>query len=278
MIFDDEDILTLRPLFGLDMQRVADELARIPGSFPDPYEKDTWVLVVPAYQRRRQEAWHKEHPGEHTGEARVSLLPDHVVMVVQGTGIASWGRAQKFVAWLLALGPFGLIRRDKDVGRVAALSDVYAETWPDPDATSNPTEDPPRTGLLTTLRRHYEGASEEVAVHDSGFMSYTRRQGDQFRVWRGRLTASLCERWPAMVERVRPLCSEEAGPGGQYADPVYLMINNPNDDGDEVMLHGAHPSPRYREMVELLDGFRAAILRDPGQAPEGVTDFVLPGD
>src|SRR5690349_8874864 len=146
-----------------------------------------WILVVPAADRDRIQARREKDPTYYSSNARVFLLPDGAVEVVPGGTTLDWGRAQKFVTWLLTLGPWQVTVGGKDVGRAAAPSDIYAQAWPDPDEPATPTESPPKTGHLATLTREGDDPRRMVSVHDSGFMSYTRQQGDNEQTWRGRL-------------------------------------------------------------------------------------------
>lgn len=275
ILFDDE-ILLLRPLSGpLDVGYIERELDSIPGALRDPHEKNMWILVVPAFERELVRKRREKDPSYHSANARVSLFPNQgVIEVMPGLTTLDWGRAQKFVQWLLSHGPWQLTVRGKVVGRAAILSDVYAQAWPDPDVAVTQTESPPRTGQLLTLHRNHNDLSEEVAVHDSGFMSYTRSHNGNEQVWRGRLTAELLARWPVLVKGLS-MRSNDENPGYEYADPVFLTIEVPTDL-DTAKLDLAHLRPEDRELVMLLNGWAKEFSRDANATPAGLVDLIPP--
>ncbi len=191
----DEDILLFRSIADpLDTARIEEELDGIPGAFRNPHEKRTWILVVPSSDFNRVRAWREQRLDNYSSNARVSALSDGGQVVQARRRL---GRARNSYRGCSPSGP-ALTVRGKDVGHVAALSDIYAQTLPDPDETATP-HNPPRTGRLTTLSREGGDSRELVAVHDAGFMSYTLVRGDDELTWSGRLEGGLRARWPELM-------------------------------------------------------------------------------
>lgn len=268
----DKDILLLQPIEDhLNTAHIVYMLDIIPGAFRDMHEKNMWILVVPAAERDQTLARREKDPTYYSSNTRISLLPDATVEVVPGGTTLDWGRAQKFVTWLLTLEPWQITVGGKVLGHITAPSDIYTQAWPDPNESANPTESPPKMGHLLTLTREVEGERRKISVHDSGFISYMSTQGDLELTRVGRLTSELRARWPELINGL-PMDSDHSGPNGEYTDPIYLMMETPTDLA-EVKLDAAHLDPALREIVTILDDWLETLTIDEHATPSGLVDI-----
>jgi hypothetical protein len=276
----DTDVLLLRPAAGaVDLAEVERRLAATPGAFRDPIHPATWILPLHPGEIADLRSARLEHPQEWPLEvARVApslscveVIPDY-----------STGRARQFVTWLLGQGTWTLEVGGEAVGPVREPSDIYADdAWQDPDASADPTENPPRTGFLVILNRYREvsggSLSEEIAIHSSGLMSYLQLQpvADDAKTCR-RLTTEMLQRW---MQLVRPLLAGQADqtepPDDRYEDPVFFSIEGPTENLSQgvAKLDAANPPPHYRELISLTNDWAIAMRADRTAIPPGLLPY-----
>ena len=264
--FDDE-VLRLCPADGgVGATAIEEHLTAMPGAFRDPHEPSTWILAA--------------HP-QLVGELRRARLedptrypPDPRIVVSQGDVVVVPGsdaRERAFVTWLLAQGAWELSVRGERIGRVTSPSDIYAgDDWQDPARSADPTGIPPRTGTVLTIERERDELCEQIAVHDSGVMSYEQLRPieDPAKTYR-RLSAELLPRWRALVAQL-PLEADAPGPDGSYVDPVLVRLDTPTDLAAMPKIDAARPAEAYRELVALVNAWAAALREDRTAMPAGL--------
>jgi hypothetical protein len=276
----DTDVLLLRPTTGeVDVNAVEHRLAATPGAFRDPIRPATWILSLHPGEIDDLRSARIGHPHEWPLEvARVTpssscveVIPDY-----------STGRARQFVTWLLGQGDWTLEVGGEAIGPAREPSDIYADdTWQDPDASADPTENPPRAGFVVVLNRYREvsgdSLSEELVVHSSGIMSYLQLHPieDDAKTYR-RLTPELLQRW---LQMLRPLLAGQADqsepPDGRYVDPVFFAVEAPtaNLSHGIAKLDAANPPPQYRELISLTNGWATAMRADRTAIPPGLLPY-----
>lgn len=267
--FDDE-VLLLRPVDdSVNGAAIEQHLTETPGAFRDPHDLSTWILaghpefIAELRQKRIENA------SRYLPDPRVIVSPDAVVVV---PGVS--GRGRKFVHWLLARGPCDLTVRGEAVGRVTSPSDIYTEEeWDDPDAHLDPTETPPRTGTLISIERDSVDLSEDLAVHDSGIMSYEQRRPieDPEKTYR-RMAPEILSRWSALIEGLPP-SGDAPGPDGDYVDPVIVKLYIPTDLVSAMKIDAARPTEPCREFISLVTGWIVSLREDRAAIPPGLLPF-----
>lgn len=276
----DTEVLLLRPAIGdVDVNAVVHRLAATPGAFRDPIHPATWILPLhPSEMDDLRSArigrpleWPLEVARVTPSSTCVEVIPDY-----------STGRARQFVTWLLGQGTWILDVGGEVIGHVREPSDIYADdAWQDPDASADPTENPPRTGFVVVLNRYREvsggSLSEELVVHSSGTMSYLQLHPveDDAKAYR-RLAPGLLQRW---LQMLRPLLAGEADqsepPDGRYGDPVFFAIEAPTENLSHgiAKLDAANPPPHYRELISLTNGWATAMRADRTAMPPGLLPY-----
>jgi len=276
----DTDVLLLRPPAGdVDVSAVDHRLVATPGAFRDPIDPATWILPLHPIEiddlrnarLERPQEWPLEVARVRPSSSYIEVIPDY-----------STGRARQFVTWLLSQSSWILEVRDEVIGPVRNPSDIYADgAWQDPDASADPTENPPRTGFVVVLDRYREvsggSLSEELVVHNSGIMSYLQLHPveDDAKTYR-RLTPELLQRWQQLLQ---PLLAGEADqtepPDDRYEDPVFFAIEAPTENLSHgiAKLDAANPSPHYRELISLTNGWATAMRADRTAMPPGLVPY-----
>jgi hypothetical protein len=270
----DGEILVLRPDgFTLDVAAAQRFLEALPGSYRHA-ETAPWTLVAPASDLPRLRA-EPLAPATRPGQPSFALvwLAPGEVKVHPGPTPYTWGRAQRVIGWLLELGPWRVTGQDRELGVVRSPSELFGNLHTDPDVPDDPTQSPPRSGELTTLRRYMGDVEtkdyyhELVRVHDSGAFSYEERTDEDRRRWEGRLTADLAARWSSLVARLE-LATDPAGLGVAFYDRVALIVERPGVLRERE-LDAAHPPESLAELVRLMDGWAEALRA--GKTPAELT-------
>lgn len=276
----DTDVLLLRPAARVvDVSTVEHHLAAIPGAFRDPIHPATWILPLHPSEIDDLRSARLEHPQEWPFEvARVTpssscieVIPDY-----------STGRARQFVTWLLGQGAWILEVAGEVIGPVHEPSDIYADdNWQDPDASADPTENPPRTGFVVVLNRYREvsggSLSEELLIHSSGIVSYRQLHPaeDDAKTYR-RLTPDLLQRWQQLLRPVLAGAADQTEPpDGKYEDPVFFAIEAPtkNLSHGVAKLDGANPPQHCREIISLTNEWAAAMRANRTAIPAGLLPY-----
>lgn len=266
----EDEVLLLRPDgWSVDVAAIEAHVAATPGAFRDPLDAATWILSAHPELVERLRRERVAHPTRYPelGLARVTISPDYLVVYPDSTT----GRARQLVTWLLSRGTWELTVRGHVVGRVTAPLEIYGdEPWEDPDAGADPTESPPRTGSLLTFERDRAGTYEQLAVHDSGVLSYERMVsgGGREKLYR-QLVPEMRARWNTLVSQL-PLDADVPGPDGSFVDPVLLRVETPSDLVAMPKIDAARPTEPYREIVALANGWTAALRADQTAVPSGL--------
>jgi hypothetical protein len=276
----DTDVLLLRPATGdVDVNAVEHRLASTPGAFRDPVHPATWILPLHPGEIDDLRSARIGRPSEWPLEvARVTPSPSCIEVIPD----YATGRARQFVTWLLDQGAWILEVGGEVIGPVREPSGIYADdTWQDPDASADPTENPPRTGFVVVLNRYREvsggSLSEELVVHSSGLMSYLQLHPvkDGAKTYR-RLAPELLQRW---LQLIRPLLAGEVDqaepPDDRYEDPVFFAVEAPtkNLSHGVAKLDAANPPSHHRELISLTNGWAAAMRADRAAIPPGLLPY-----
>lgn len=266
----DNEVLLLRPVDGgVSAAAIEAHLAATPGAFRDPCEPSTWIVAAHPQLVEEVRRARLEHPTRYPPDPRIVVSPEDIVVVP-----SSDARERAFVTWLLAQGAWELSVRGDVIGRVTSPSDIYAsDDWQDPELSADPTGTPPRTGTVITIERERDGLSEQVAVHDSGVMSYEQLRPieDPAKTYR-RISTELLPRWRELVARL-PLDADEPGPDGAYVDPVLVRLDTPVDLVAMPKIDAARPAEPYRELLALVNTWAAALRADRTSMPTGLIAF-----
>lgn len=275
MYASDGEPLILRPEgFTLDVAAAQAFLESLPGTYRHSAQSP-WALVAPASDLPRLRAEPvptSTRPGQPSF-ALVWLALDEV-KVHPGLTPATFGRAQRVIAWLLGLGPWRVSGQDRELGVIRSPSELFRNLHSDPDVPEDPTESPPRAGELTTLRRYLGDPDtkdyyhELVRVHDSGAFSYEERTEEDKRRWEGRLAPELAARWSSLVARL-DFQQSHSDYGVAYEDRVALMVERPGVFNEKV-LDAAHPPETFAELVHLMNGWGESLRA--GKVPAELVD------
>lgn len=269
----DNEVLLLSPVCGsVDITAVEHHLESTPGAFRDPIDPLVWILSAHPQEIENLRRERVEHPTEYPlGLARVVTSSKNVVVYPD----YSTGRSRQFVTWLLTQGPCALEVRGEVIGQVATPSDIYAsaDTWKDPDALADPTEMPPRTGMIVSMARDLDGLLEHVEIHDSGIMSYEqlRPVDDPQKTYR-RLNPEFLARWLELIKRL-PFDGDVRGPDGDYVDPVLISAETPTYTIGIPKIDAARPTEAYQEFIGLVNGWATALRGDRAAMPPGLLPY-----
>ena len=277
----DGEILTLRPDgFVPDMAAIEAYLNGLPGLYRHS-DDAPWTLVAPASDLPRL----LSDPNPKTSRpgdpqyVLVSVSNDEI-WIHPGYTTLTWARAQRVAGWLLKLGPWRVSGQDRELGVIRDESDLFQQSYYDPDIPTldpkNPTESPPRVGVLTTYR-HLSGDPESPSyfhtvfrVHSSGAFSCDQKSPVDDVHWEGRLDSTFVERWNSLVAQL-----DFAQPPVAELDPVSLVTLGVEHPGHECvkLFDAAHPPESFAVLVRLLEDWAQSLLEE--RPPAELTDLVM---
>jgi hypothetical protein len=253
--------ITLRPLFDAEWPDIHALLTGIRGSFKDPKDPSAWYLVVrPShtniYRNMREQ-------GQPVAQVRIKFVLGAIQVDPFSASEEEMGMGQRVLAILLTFGPWELevwTRKRK----VEYLSDVFPQTYPDPDDPADATEEPPRVGQILRLAR--EDHDDELLVHNNGAVSYERSGGG--KIYR-RLAPEVRDWWPERTAKL-PMTQDQFDDLDEFQQTVVLSRENPDVRDDIVKLDAARPLPEHREVLSLMLRWIQALAADPDAMPAGL--------
>ncbi len=275
----DGEILTLRPDgFAPDMAAIEAYLNGLPGLYRHSADAP-WTLVAPASDLPRllsDPNPKMSRPGDPQ-YVLVSVAKDEI-WIHPGYTTLTWARAQRIVGWLLGLGPWRVSGQDRELGVMRSESDLFQRWYYDPDIPTldpnNPTESPPRVGVLTTYR-HLSGDPESASyfhsifrVHSSGAFSCDQKSPADDVHWEGRLNPALVERWNALVAHLDFTEPQAA----EVFSAATVTVEHPGHERIKVF-DAAHSRASFAVLVGLLRDWSESLLEERIAAQ--LTDVVM---
>lgn len=275
MFASEGEILTLRPVgFTPDRAAIESYLRNLPGSYQRSNDAP-WTLVAPAAGKERliSEPMSRVRQPNEPHYATVAFLDDGI-WIHPGLIPDTWARAQNVVIWLLGLGSWRITGyvpgQEREFGVIHFPGELFNHLYYDPDIPrldpKNPTESPPRVGVLTTFRRYLGDPDsgdyfhEILRVHDSGAFSFWQYTAKDSWRWEGRLEPEMAARWSSFVAQ---LDFDEPSPGHEAAfeDRVAIIVERPGEELEKV-LDAAHPPKSFASLVRLMDGWGQSLSKE----------------